>query len=59
MSFSAETKNELTRIDSDDQAVNLAELAGIVRLSGSIQIAGLKDESKDNNRAQLDSKKSV
>ncbi len=29
MSFSAETKNELTRIDSDNQAVNLAELAGI------------------------------
>ncbi len=42
MSFSAETKNELTRIDSDIQAVNLAELAGIVRLSGSIQIAGFK-----------------
>lgn len=42
MSFSAETKNELTRIDSDNQAVNLAELAGIVRLSGSIQIAGFK-----------------
>lgn len=42
MSFSAETKNELTRIDSEIKGVNLAELAGIIRLSGSIQIVGFK-----------------
>ncbi len=40
MSFSTETKNELTRIISENDSNNLAELAGIIRLAGSIQIAG-------------------
>ena len=42
MSFSTEAKNELTRIDSDSYEVNLAELAGIIRLSGSMQITGFR-----------------
>jgi cell division protein WhiA len=42
MSFSAETKNELARVFSDDKCCNISELSAIVRLSGSIQIAGYK-----------------
>lgn len=42
MSFSAETKNELARVMSDDRCCDLAELAALVRLAGSIQIAGYK-----------------
>ena len=42
MSFSTETKNELTRIVSQNESNNIAELAGIIRLSGSMQIAGYK-----------------
>lgn len=42
MSFSTETKNELSRIISDNTCCNIAELAALVRLSGSIQIAGYK-----------------
>ena len=42
MSFSAETKNELARITSDNDNCNIAELAALVRLSGSIQIVGYK-----------------
>ena len=42
MSFSAETKNELARVFSDNKCCNISELSAIVRLSGSIQIAGYK-----------------
>ncbi|MBQ1793735.1 MAG: DNA-binding protein WhiA [Peptostreptococcaceae bacterium] len=42
MSFSAETKNELARIFSENECCNITELSAIVRLAGSIQIAGYK-----------------
>ena len=42
MSFSAETKNELARVISNDDYCNKTELAAIVRLAGSIQIAGYR-----------------
>ena len=42
MSFSAETKNELARVISEDDYCNKTELAAIVRLAGSIQIAGYR-----------------
>lgn len=42
MSFSAETKNELSRVISNDDYCNMTELAAIVRLAGSIQIAGYR-----------------
>ena len=40
MSFSAETKNELSRIKSDNHCCNVTELAALIRLAGSIQIVG-------------------
>lgn len=42
MSFSAETKNELARVTPEGTCCSMAELAALVRLSGSIQIAGYK-----------------
>ena len=42
MSFSAETKNELARIMPEDRECSLSELSAIIKLSGSIQIAGYK-----------------
>ncbi len=42
MSFSAQTKNELARVFSKDKCCNISELAAIVRLAGSIQIAGYR-----------------
>lgn len=42
MSFSTETKNELTRIKNESESVGVSELAGIVRLSGSMQISGFR-----------------
>ncbi|WP_297130596.1 DNA-binding protein WhiA [Terrisporobacter sp.] len=42
MSFSTETKNELARVISDDLSCKKAELSGIVKLAGTIQIAGYK-----------------
>ena len=42
MSFSAETKNELARVISNDDYCNMTELAAIVRLAGSIQITGYR-----------------
>ncbi|MGL5328897.1 MAG: DNA-binding protein WhiA [Peptostreptococcaceae bacterium] len=42
MSFSAETKNELARIMYDDKYCSLSELSAIIKLSGTIQIAGYK-----------------
>lgn len=42
MSFSTETKNELARIIPDDLCYKKAELSGIAKLAGTIQIAGYK-----------------
>lgn len=42
MSFSTETKNELARIISDNLSCKKAELSGIAKLAGTIQIAGYK-----------------
>ena len=42
MSFSTETKNELARIMPEDLRYREAELSGIAKLSGTIQIAGYK-----------------
>ncbi|MGL6108125.1 DNA-binding protein WhiA [Romboutsia sp.] len=42
MSFSAETKNEMSRIMSDNHCCNVTELAALVRLAGSIQIVGYR-----------------
>ncbi|WP_199533659.1 DNA-binding protein WhiA [Romboutsia maritimum] len=42
MSFSTETKNELSRVISEEHCCNVTELAAIVRLAGSIQIVGYK-----------------
>ena len=42
MSFSAETKNELSRVTSENRCCNVTELAALVRLAGSIQIVGYK-----------------
>ena len=42
MSFSAETKNELARVTSENQCCNITELAALVRLAGSIQIVGYR-----------------
>ena len=42
MSFSTETKNELSRITVDDKLYRRAELSGIVKLAGAIQISGYK-----------------
>lgn len=42
MSFSTETKNELARVISENLCCKKAELSGIAKLAGSIQIAGYK-----------------
>ncbi|MEG0842807.1 MAG: DNA-binding protein WhiA [Romboutsia sp.] len=42
MSFSAETKNELSRVMAKDSCCSITELAALVRLAGSIQIVGYK-----------------
>jgi len=41
MSFSSKTKNELARRTSDSKCCQLAELSALVRVSGTIQLAGL------------------
>lgn len=40
MSFSTETKNELSRMDIGDRALDIAELSAIIRLSGSLHFMG-------------------
>lgn len=40
MSFSSKTKNELARKTSEDKCCQLAELSGLMHVSGSIQLAG-------------------
>ena len=42
MSFSSETKNELARVKDIDVNDKQAELSAIVRMSGTIQFAGLR-----------------
>lgn len=42
MSFSTETKNELARVISENNCCNAAELSALVRMAGSIQIAGYR-----------------
>jgi len=41
MSFSSKTKNELSRIQLEEKCCLLAELAALIRMSGSIQMSGL------------------
>lgn len=40
MSFSSKTKGELARIYSEDHCCQLAELAALIRMSGTLQLAG-------------------
>ena len=40
MSFDAETKNELSRLEPEKKCCQLAEIAGFLRVSGSIRLAG-------------------
>lgn len=40
MSFSADTKSELSRIENGKKSVDIAELSAIIRLSGTIQLVG-------------------
>lgn len=42
MSFSATTKNELSRIPLIEDCCAMAELAALVRMNGTIQISGMK-----------------
>lgn len=42
MSFSATTKNELSRIDSEKKCCKLAEIAGFIRICGTIKLSGGK-----------------
>ena len=42
MSFSTETKNEISRVIPDSLCCKKAELSGIAKLAGSIQIVGYK-----------------
>ena len=41
MSFSSITKNELSRLEIENNCCVLAELAALIRMSGSVQISGL------------------
>lgn len=40
MSFSVDTKNELARLEQEKKCCMLAEIAGFIRMSGSIRLAG-------------------
>jgi len=42
MSFSTQTKNELARVFPESKVTKLAELAALIRMSGTIQLAGFK-----------------
>ncbi len=42
MSFSSKTKNELVRVSSSKQKCNIAELSGIIRMSGTIKLKGFQ-----------------
>lgn len=41
MSFSSKTKNEISRLQINNKCCNIAELAAIIRMNGSIQMTGL------------------
>ncbi len=41
MSFSSKTKNELSRLEINNNCCAISELAALIRMSGSIQISGL------------------
>ena len=41
MSFSLDTKNELARIVPEKKCCMLAEIAGFMRIAGSIRLVGL------------------
>ena len=41
MSFAAEVKNELSRVETEKKCCQLAEIAGFLRVAGSIGLAGL------------------
>ncbi|KGG80700.1 sporulation regulator WhiA [Caloranaerobacter azorensis H53214] len=41
MSFSSKTKNELSRLEIDNECCLISELAALIRMSGSIQMMGL------------------
>jgi DNA-binding protein WhiA len=43
MTFSATTKNELSRLTLTDDCCAISELAAIIRMSGTIQISGMKN----------------
>ncbi len=43
MTFSSKAKNELSRLEIDDRCCAIAELSAIIRMSGSIQINGIKE----------------
>lgn len=43
MTFSATTKNELSRLALTDDCCAISELAAIIRMSGTIQISGMKN----------------
>lgn len=40
MSFSANTKNEIARIESEKKCCKLAEIAGFIRMCGTIKLSG-------------------
>lgn len=40
MSFASETKNELARIETEKKCCQLAEIAGFLRVAGSLRLAG-------------------
>lgn len=42
MSFSTDTKSELSRIFPEEDCCRLAELAALIRMSGTLQLTGLK-----------------
>ena len=40
MSFAQDTKNELSRVEPEKKCCTLAEIAGFIRVAGSIMLAG-------------------
>ena len=40
MSFSSDTKGELARVEPEKKCCMLAEIAGFIRVSGSVKLAG-------------------
>jgi len=42
MSFSSATKNEISKLPIDRECCSIAELAAIIRMSGTIQISGMR-----------------